>query len=220
MIRLCRGEWAQAREVLGEATRVFAASRQGNSDPAWFEYIALSILGQAYLGAGEPGAAFERFREALACCGVGGAWPLFVVALLDGLEGTSPDPATFRDLCDRFQEAIPPVRGLSLASLYLEAAQVAVLPAATVVDDFAALSPAWTRHDVFGDCAFEVHEGLEIRAAPGRDLQAHVQRAFEDGDGLRQSCGCRRGLLEQTHVSQSAVDNAGGRTHPEGPTVG
>ncbi|MBN1641045.1 MAG: AAA family ATPase [Anaerolineae bacterium] len=170
MVHLCRSEWARAREAFQEAVTVFGKTRAGDAEPAWFEYIAIYLLGRVYLGEGHVAGAFDRFQDALACYAMGGTWPLFLVALLDGLEETCPDLASFREICHPFRAAHPGLAGLSLAQLYLEPARVSALPAAAVCDDLADLSPDWTWHDVFGDCALVTQGGVEVRAANGRDL--------------------------------------------------
>lgn len=88
------------------------------------------------------------------------------VDLCSALEETWEDPEAFRTFCRDFRAAHPEAGKSPLLQWHLEPAQPA--PALSRVE---CCLGEWVWHDPFGDCSFTMRqEGLEIRAANGRDL--------------------------------------------------
>ncbi len=160
-VSLCQGRWDQATDAFQKAAEV---SREDNQMLAWAAYAA----GRASLARGRRPEARKQLQEA-AC--LDKPDPLHLVDLLSGLEEAYDDPDAFRAFCQRFRADHPEACDSPFVQWYLEPAEPHVLFQQRLHDAFTApLSSDWVWHDPFGDCSFTVRNGLEIRAANGRDL--------------------------------------------------
>jgi class 3 adenylate cyclase/two-component SAPR family response regulator len=171
-VSLCHGRWDQAVSAFDRATQI---ARE--VDWAWGGPRAPHALGRAHLARGERLEARMRFEEAAAA-----AKPdtLGFIDALSGLEEAYEDSEAFILSCQRFREERPEARSPPLIQWYLEPAtpdfgfRIADFGLPKCSHEIQ--SGTWVRLDPFGDCAFTVHHGLEIRAANGRDLW-HLNRS-------------------------------------------
>jgi len=178
-VALCRGEWKTAQAAFQESMRLFREVGRG-----WEEAWATCHLGETVLAQGIKDEAARRFQETLSLLqpeGLTGHLATFlwvphqhmplVAKALSGLERASEDPATFRALCDRYRETADG----PFNQWYLQPATVGAARQSPLQQDLfvASLSPAWSWGDPYGDCSYTTADGLEIRAANGRDLR-HV----------------------------------------------
>jgi hypothetical protein len=95
----------------------------------------------------------------------------FLIAL-NHIEDAYDEPDAFRSFCRRFQEQYPESPHARLPQWWLEpAGPDARLRMPALQEALATgLAPEWRWHDPEGDSAFTARNGLEIQAAPGRDL--------------------------------------------------
>jgi hypothetical protein len=101
-----------------------------------------------------------------------------VTSALSGLEAAYDDTAAFRAFCRRFRAehlVDNDASGLAQPAFnqwFLEPTEAeAVREPPLQYDEFgASLLTSWDWHDPLGDCSFRMENGLEIHAAPGRDL--------------------------------------------------
>jgi hypothetical protein len=142
---------------------------------------------------------------------------------LSGLEEAYEDPIPFRAFCRRFQAEHPEVGDLSLVQWYLEPTEPHAFSQQRLQDMFTApLSSDWVWHDPFTDCSFTVQNGLEIRAANGRDLW-HLNRSAPrllrpvSGDFAAQAV-CSPVSKAGEPRPGGAADSGGGRA--PGPAIG
>jgi hypothetical protein len=106
--------------------------------------------------------------------------PILFFRALCSLEATlraTANAATFQDFCGRYQEAHPIIAESGPVQWYLEPSTPRDFPECLLHDRFAdgrsvdsPQSSGWRWEDPFGDCSYRVQNGLEIRAANGRDL--------------------------------------------------
>jgi DNA-binding SARP family transcriptional activator len=165
-IALCMGLLERAREgyhrgVLGIFPPEFPEHLSGPVLSLWWG------LARLFLAWGERACAIGTLQEVAPYVTTDAD---SLCAILCNLEEAMEDGEAFRAYCRRLQEQRPAVRDLSLTQWWLD-------PAAPC-DDFGSAvtdcefqDTAWTRHDPWGDCAFEPAAGLVIRAANGRDLE-------------------------------------------------
>ena len=170
-VSLCQGRWDQATDAFQKAAEV---SREDNQMLAWAAYAA----GRASLARGRRPEARKQLQEA-AC--LDKPDPLHLVDLLSGLEEAYDDPEAFLAFCQRFRAEHPEARDSPLVQWHLAPAEpddrLATLEAGLPTSEHQIQNPeskiqnaGWVWHDPFGDCSFTVRNGLEIRAANGRDL--------------------------------------------------
>jgi hypothetical protein len=166
-VRLCQGRWAEAAALCWEAV----SSDDGMGSPLWAARARL-VLGHVCLRQGDREEAVRLFEEAIPLWGgLARAWAV------SGLEAACDDPDLFRARCARLEEERA---GTRLTCWFLEPAAVERdwSPAPSVDEPFTgALGSDWAWVDPFGDCAFSTGQGLEIRAANGRDLEGNNESA-------------------------------------------
>jgi hypothetical protein len=139
------------------------------------------LLGWVYLARGDRDEALRCFQEFLSL--LEPEWlkqnPSLLWVALFGLEGAYRDSTAFHAFCSRFRDEHPEVRELPLVQWFLEPAQVEMFdyPARHHDDFVAPLSPDWIWTDPFGDCSFELQDGLAIHAVNGRELGGLNQSA-------------------------------------------
>jgi hypothetical protein len=95
---------------------------------------------------------------------------------LNGLEEVLQDAEAFRTLCDRLRKEYGEGLDPSFAHWYLEPADLETqFGSCTLAEtrDLRFRSPGWTWVDPFGDSSYATVDGLQIRAANGRDLTGH-----------------------------------------------
>jgi hypothetical protein len=97
---------------------------------------------------------------------------------LAGLEEACEDADAFRAFCFRFREAYEQADGLPLVQWFLEPIDPLDSRRSLAHDEFDTstvserpLSEEWVWEDRFSDCTYMIGDGLEIRAANGRDLR-------------------------------------------------
>lgn len=139
------------------------------------------LLGRAYLAQEQQAAALRHFQEALALtktdrpssCWFYDLRPPYAGAL-SGLEEAYQEADTFRAFCQRFREEYPEVGAWPLVQWYLEPTQpdygFTIYDFGFEKDNLGSKIENLKWIDPFGDCSFEVEEGLVIHAANGRDL--------------------------------------------------
>jgi adenylate cyclase len=163
-VSLCRGRWDEAQDAYRQAAR---AGGEASDLKAWVAYVQ----GLAWLTRCRRAEAREALQAA-AC--LHRPEPLHLVDLLSGLEeaydDAAPDagPSGFQAFCRQLRD----LHGLSdstpLAQWYLKPAGPSDRDLQLSGCDLA--SEGWTWCDPLGDCSFTLQDGLEIRAANGRDL--------------------------------------------------
>ena len=128
------------------------------------------------------------------------------------LEALTPDRTAFLEICNQMQDQL--ATDSSFTHWYLEPVAVNWPTAAPLMafhhqdPDKLATQIAdglWTWHDHFGDCAYDLEEGLTIRAANGRYLWYVNQSA------PRMTCSANGDMLIQTHCVSAS---------PQTPTIG
>jgi tetratricopeptide (TPR) repeat protein len=157
---LSQGEWAMATESFQRVVEIGRETGLTGQVPG-----ATADLGQVALIQGDRPRAMQLLEEALALN------PARLLGRLGALEEAYDDPEGFQGFCRRFREEHPEVADLPPARWFLEPAERFTFPEVALHEAFAAsLAPDWTWHDRYGDRAYSVQSGLEIRAANGRDL--------------------------------------------------
>jgi predicted ATPase/class 3 adenylate cyclase/regulation of enolase protein 1 (concanavalin A-like superfamily) len=176
LVYLARGEREEAEELLQEAVRLVPQTTDWN----FIKLGALHALGRTYLASGKHTEARQPFSQAITLLRSGLA-PYHnreLAELLSGLESTETDAAAYQAHCRRLRAEHPQFDELSFQWWCLEPAQPQTPDPPCVQEGFATvLGPEWTWTDPLGDGTFFVQEGLEIRAANGRDLWVLNQSA-------------------------------------------
>jgi DNA-binding SARP family transcriptional activator len=97
--------------------------------------------------------------------------PRFADAL-SGLEEAYDKPNAFQSYCRRIQKERPEITDSAFIQWHLAAADVETVDRSPLHRDAFAdeLSSGWLWTDLFDDCSFSLHDGLELHAANGRDL--------------------------------------------------
>jgi len=134
---------------------------------------AYYLLGRAKQAMGKTIEAAQLFEKAVELELSGKGVP---VRALSGLEEVLLDAQAFRTLCHRFQKDYCQGLDPSFVQWYLEPA-----PVGTGLDGchleqargLAIQSPGWTWVDPFGDGSYVTADGLDIRAASGRDVHTN-----------------------------------------------
>jgi hypothetical protein len=186
-LALCDGLAERAVTHLSEAVGLF-----GGAGTPWERAAATASLGRACLAQSSAGEAVRRFEDALAIAAAceADASPTVpflspVPNALSGLEEASGSPESVRSILARVHPEHINSGSLPVQPV-LQAASPRIVPERLnaghsgpavgsadeyVRDTFAEpLSSAWTWQDPFGDCSFQVGEGLRIAAANARDL--------------------------------------------------
>jgi tetratricopeptide (TPR) repeat protein len=160
-VLVCKGAPEHARDAFQEANRLYRELYEKE----WASYD----LGRVALALGQRDEALRHLEAALAARTHGFAR----AEALAALEEACDDAEAFRAFCGRFREEHPDNEDDPLVQWYLEPAAATPLGEPAVHEEFAAsLAPPWVWHDPSGDCSATVGNGLEIRAANGRDLFA------------------------------------------------
>ena len=134
-------------------------------------------LARAQLAQRKSQEATESFRQALELMGVRDMTIdhfqglQFFANIMAGLEEAYGDAVPFQRFCCEFRKEHPEVNRSSFTEWYLQPTEAVDFTTTLFRDEFnEPLLPEWSWHDPFGDCAHEVRNGLEIRAANGRRL--------------------------------------------------
>jgi tetratricopeptide (TPR) repeat protein len=163
-ISLCRGSLGKATDAFQKALQLYREIGNANT-VAW----ATRSLGQAYWAAGERQKGLSQFQEALALLKT---HPVALAITSSGPEEAYDDPAAFRAFCHRFREEHPEVNESPFVQWYLEPAECGLQNAERGLEEYFESPPSdWAWRDEFNDCSYTVGDGLEIRAANGRDLR-------------------------------------------------
>jgi tetratricopeptide (TPR) repeat protein len=166
-ISLCQGAWERAIDVLKKALQV-----RREIGVALGEARVSLYLGRVYLAQRDRREAIRLFKKTVNLVGSHASWETALARAnaLSGLEGAYQDPKAFRASCRRFRKEYR-FRNSQFVNWYLEPAEPLDLPNSLVRDDFVRpLSSDWVWEDRFGDCSFTTGNGLEVRAANGRNL--------------------------------------------------
>jgi len=154
-----KGLWEKAIDAFQKAAQLF---RETVAPPR--EARATLYSGRVYWVQGKREEALRQFQEAIALAGPS-------ADALSGLEEAYDAPQAFRAFCQKFREEHPDAGDSPLVQWYLEPTKPHDFPQNPLSEAFAeSFSPDWGWHDPFNDCSFTVGNGLEIRAANGRDL--------------------------------------------------
>ena len=178
-IHLCRGESKQAVEVLKKAVQI--------NPEAGMHYVEAQrncALGRALLTQGKRQEAIKVFQNTLALSKPNSptlyqTGPWMNVDALSGIEASYDDDEVFREFCCRFRQGHPEIVRPMFTQWNLEPAEIpqataqcsSYFPESLIHDEFT--DPRlcdWACNDLYGDCSFIVQDGLEVRAANGRDL--------------------------------------------------
>jgi hypothetical protein len=173
IIALCEGSVGAATAYLEAAVRTNPGVR------AWWEVCMVVALGRAYLAQGRHEAAMRQFAAALASSSAAGLtfWgPFFRFVgtvppnVLSGLEAATGSGERVRTLVEELRQEYPAATLLPLMPC-LGPAVVGPVRQPHIHEEFTApLSYAWTWLDPLGECSWMVEEGLQLRAANGRNL--------------------------------------------------
>jgi hypothetical protein len=156
-VALCRRQWQDA--VTG-----FEAASPFLGETGWNRARIENCLGRTCLAQGDREAARCHFAEAIRRDGPA-SWSLA------GLEEACPDPTVFRAFCVKYRDTHPDKDDPRNPRWFLEAAEPGAFPQRLITDRLSGPpEPTWQWEDPFGDCARQIGEGLEIKAANGRDL--------------------------------------------------
>jgi tetratricopeptide (TPR) repeat protein len=176
MVSLCHGEREAAVDAVQSALQVCQ-----EMDDRGGEVETTFLLGWVHLARGDCDEALRCFQGFLSLLDL--EWlrqnPALLYVALFGLEEAYRDFTAFHAFCSRFRDEHPEVEELSLVQWFLEPAQVETFDYPPLhQDDFVApLSPDWSWVDPFGDCSFELQDGLVIHAGNGRGLGGLNQSA-------------------------------------------
>jgi tetratricopeptide (TPR) repeat protein len=179
IVALCRGEWEHATEAIENDLRL---DREAGRTGAYPTYL----LGRILLAMRKRAEAVERFYQS-AVLGLGSASGLAALefaglglpAVVAAIEDSIEDPDERRRVCQRLREESEVQAGAASIQWELEAAEPdRELPLAEFGrEGFRAGDPdawclehGWSWEDPLGDCSLKVSDGIEIRAANGRDL--------------------------------------------------
>jgi predicted ATPase/class 3 adenylate cyclase len=176
-VSLCLGRWEEAMENFQAAAELFRTTGL-----PFCEARAICHLGRAHLAQGDGKTAANCFQDALMLATQSELegyihWSNYtnvilnplVAEALGGLEETCRDAEEFRVLCRRFRSQAddgPFVQWALEPATFLDSQNEPFLLEAFVET----LSPEWVWHDLFADCTYALRDGVEIRAANGRDL--------------------------------------------------
>jgi hypothetical protein len=206
---LCQGRWDQATDAFEQASQV---GREDGPLLAWAGHAS----GRASLAQGKRSEARKQLQEAAALDDKPDHRNF--IDLLSGLEEAYDDPEAFLAFCQRFRAEHPEAREWPFVQWCLEPAQPHFgfrvpsgrldfgLPDKVKDESSRDLvgsiqnpkskiqNGGWVWHDPFGDCSLTVRNGLEIRAANGRDLchpnrsAPHLLRPIAGDFALQAAC--------------------------------
>jgi tetratricopeptide (TPR) repeat protein len=168
ILNLCHGAMEKAADAFQKSTlgHIFDSKVWGRV-----------ALGRTYLLQGNRQEALMTLDEALSQAPPDPflQWPF--AAILSGIEEAYEDGEAFRAYCRRAREERPEIEDSGFKTWYAEPVAQESLSQIVVHESFAdsPLSAGieaddWVWHDPFGDCSYSVGNGLEIRAANGREL--------------------------------------------------
>jgi DNA-binding SARP family transcriptional activator len=182
-IDLCRGAKGRAAAAFRSALRCWR-----RLDHKLGKTWAVYLLGRLCLARGDPRRAGRWFQAALAlvmpdlASGRRGSgfdvlmsesvrpdlflWP----SLLNGIEEACDDDQAFRAFCRCWREEYPELSESPFVQWYLEPVDTEMPGAPSRRGEWGDQPSDWAWHDPLGDCRYEVHKGLVIHAANGRDL--------------------------------------------------
>jgi tetratricopeptide (TPR) repeat protein len=162
VLSLCEGDWGSAIDAFQQMAQLYRSVGHP------LEADAVLRLGHTYLAQGKQREALRQFQEVVRLAGSDADR---LVAAVSGLEEAHEAPGEFRAFCRRLREQRPETDAAPLAQWHLEPTWPFAFAESRDHDAFAtSLSPQWAWQDPLGDCSFRVQNGLEIRAANGRDL--------------------------------------------------
>jgi len=166
-ILLCQGRWEETADAFQKAIHLY-----GEIGLRALVYTLIA-LGWTCLAQGKRQEATRHFQEAA-------DWPLFPTArlrppfadALSGLDEACDDPQAFCAYCRSLWDNRPDARSSPFVQWFLEPTEPASADRSAYIHEGfdGLLSADWAWHDPFGDCAYAVQDGLEIRAANARDL--------------------------------------------------
>jgi predicted ATPase/class 3 adenylate cyclase/regulation of enolase protein 1 (concanavalin A-like superfamily) len=162
-IHIALGDWGEAQDALEHATCVYREISRHSS-----EAFCLSLSTQAYLAEKKREEAIGQAQSAVAAATMSGYSATLALAL-SGLEEAFADPQVFRHYCHRFRQDHPEILSSPLCQWHLESVNVEMRPYEEAQNLFPQ-SLDWMWVDPFGDCSHTAEDGLEIRAANGRDM--------------------------------------------------
>jgi DNA-binding SARP family transcriptional activator len=231
LVLLCQGQRERASDTFRSAIQ--HARERGQSDQV---ASASYCLGRTALLQGDRQGALLWFQDALALYrrhtafdlgSLAAAWkalplpgsPGELVSNLGGLEEAFDSAEAFRAFCRRFRAKHPKAADLPLLQWFLEPAEPTSFPDEVVHELFtASLSPDWSWHDPYDDCAYRVQDGIRISAANGRelkDLNLSAPRILRPGPPLR-----RVPAQRVDAPGDFAIQTIVGPVSPERPAIG
>jgi tetratricopeptide (TPR) repeat protein len=169
------GRISFAQNALESAVQAFEDAIEIYKDCSYrpHDVRATILLGRVCLALGNPRQATHCFEKAVSVAGpeiLRNDTDLFAAAL-GGLEEVLDGPDGFLRVCLRLREQYPDLGDSALADWYLKPSKPHVFANCLVHDALAnSLAAEWSWQDPFGDCSFDLRNGLEIHAANGRDL--------------------------------------------------
>jgi class 3 adenylate cyclase/tetratricopeptide (TPR) repeat protein len=187
---LCQGEWDLALESYQKAGVLVQDVPQLQKE--W----ALSGVGRVYLARGNHQMALNPTLLALQDAPhVFFKNPYQANEILSGLEQAFSDPESFQMYSEKFRQEHPEVNWSAFSQWHLSPADVALIEDPPVVGTPFKLSkrtedqqdksvkpsdppeiPDWEWIDPFGDCSYDLNQGLTIKAANERNLH-HINRS-------------------------------------------
>ncbi|MGI8916515.1 MAG: ATP-binding protein, partial [Chloroflexota bacterium] len=167
-LALCQGAPERARAAASRAQQLSSELQ------SLFKTGSTLLLGRVYLALGERQEAVRCFEEAARSAQrlpPGAAYSQLEPAALAGLEAASFDDGAFRAAGTRLRLEVSGSGPKPLLRWRFEPAQPERFGQQRVQEPFGGPDLAdWQWHDPFGDCSFATGQGLELRAANGRDL--------------------------------------------------
>ena len=162
----CLGDSSQGVQFFNKALQLYEQISE-----QWAA-AEIALIGRGFLALRQAEKAEPLFRQVLRLLppdpqGQG----LFFLKALSGLEQALDDNSAFLAFCRELREKRPQLKGSRFQQWHLAGAEPLRFSREVGHDDFQdILSPEWEWHDPFSDCTYNVGDGLEIRAANGRDL--------------------------------------------------
>jgi DNA-binding SARP family transcriptional activator len=182
LVFYAQGKWRESTQTIERAlTLAREWGRHGE------EATGHCILGRIQLALGDEAAALAHFQQAALIVAPNEArpwhralrfpYPRVLAEVLSGLEVAYGDTVAFRAFCDELraingdegeQDPLVAQRMAAIGQWFLEPARPQDLRG--FGKPRRSTSPGWRWTDPYGDCSYTLDEGLEIRAALGRDL--------------------------------------------------
>jgi len=168
---MCGRRWDEARRIFEEACQ--AAQNVGNVA----NQISLRVCQACVcLAQGKRKEASDLIEAAMEMHPPEW-WPdlpiihIYEAWTLSRLEQAYQDPQRYRDFCERCRRDYPQSQKSVFRQWHLVPATAPSLSEPRIAEVFAgSLLPGWAWKDPFGDCSYELHDGLSIRAANERDV--------------------------------------------------